>query len=113
MVGAKSWYLPYHVCLSDLLFGEALYDTRRAYPAAAAPAPNRFVPAEPTSVAAAGAGRLRAGRRGAGGDQRGYGGTPTWTEPSAERRCCPHRRLSRARHRRRRSLPQPLDDPGP
>jgi hypothetical protein len=29
-VGPKSWALPYHVCLSDLLFGETLYDSRRA-----------------------------------------------------------------------------------
>jgi hypothetical protein len=29
-IGPKSWALPYHVCLSDLLFGETLYDSRRA-----------------------------------------------------------------------------------
>jgi hypothetical protein len=28
--GDKSWNLPYHVCLSDLLFGESLYNTRRS-----------------------------------------------------------------------------------
>jgi hypothetical protein len=27
--GEKKWDLPYHVCLSDLLFGEQLYNTRR------------------------------------------------------------------------------------
>jgi hypothetical protein len=29
-VGPQTWALPYHVCLSDLLFGESLYDSRRA-----------------------------------------------------------------------------------
>jgi hypothetical protein len=29
-IGPQTWALPYHVCLSDLLFGESLYDSRRA-----------------------------------------------------------------------------------
>jgi hypothetical protein len=41
-VGPKSWALPYHVCLSDFLFGEQLYDTRRAMLQLADPAPSRF-----------------------------------------------------------------------
>ena len=30
-VGDRSYYLPYHVCLSELLFGEPLYETRRTF----------------------------------------------------------------------------------
>jgi hypothetical protein len=43
MVGAKSWYLPYHVCLSDMLFGEELYDTRRVFLQLPPPRPNPFI----------------------------------------------------------------------
>lgn len=43
MAGSKSWYLPYHVCLSDMLFGEELYDTRRVFLQLPPPRPNRFI----------------------------------------------------------------------
>jgi hypothetical protein len=43
MVGQKSWYLPYHVCLSDMLFGEELYDTRRVFLQLPPPRPNPFI----------------------------------------------------------------------
>jgi hypothetical protein len=42
-VGDKSWDLPYHVCLSDMLFGAELYETRRAFLQLPPPAPNRFI----------------------------------------------------------------------
>jgi hypothetical protein len=38
-----SWYLPYHVCLSDLLFGEDLYKTRRAFLQLPPAKPSRFI----------------------------------------------------------------------
>ena len=41
-VGPKTWALPYHVCLSDLLFGEPLYDSRRAMLNLPDPVPSRF-----------------------------------------------------------------------
>lgn len=41
-VGPKTWALPYHVCLSDLLFGEPLYDSRRAMLNLPDPIPSRF-----------------------------------------------------------------------
>jgi hypothetical protein len=41
--GARSWDLPYHVCLSDLLFGAELYDTRRAFLQLPPPPPNPFI----------------------------------------------------------------------
>ncbi len=41
-VGPKTWALPYHVCLSDFLFGETLYDTRRAMLQLPGPDRNRF-----------------------------------------------------------------------
>jgi hypothetical protein len=40
--GGDSWYLPYHVCLSDLLFGEDLYKTRRTFLHLPPAAPSRF-----------------------------------------------------------------------
>lgn len=40
-LGEKSYYLPYHVCLSELLFGEPLYETRRNFLA---------LPSSPSSV---------------------------------------------------------------
>lgn len=38
----KSWSLPYQVCLSDLLFGEQLYETRRTVLRLPPPPPSRF-----------------------------------------------------------------------
>jgi hypothetical protein len=52
MVDAKSWDLPYHVCLSDLLFGAELYDTRRAFLQLPPPAPNPFIKDKDPSVVA-------------------------------------------------------------
>ncbi len=49
-VGAKSWDLPYHVCLSDLLFGEELYDTRRAFLQLPPPPPNPFIKGKDAGV---------------------------------------------------------------
>jgi hypothetical protein len=40
-----SWYLPYHICLSELLFGEDLYRTRRTFLKLPPPAPSRFAKA--------------------------------------------------------------------
>jgi hypothetical protein len=48
-VGPKSWTLPYHVCLSDLLFGESLYDTRRAMLMLPPPSKSQFSSARPES----------------------------------------------------------------
>ncbi len=39
---AKSFDLPYHVCLSDFLFGEELYRTRRTVLSLPPPAPSQF-----------------------------------------------------------------------
>jgi hypothetical protein len=51
-VGEKQVFLPYHVCLSDLLFGESLYDTRRAFLGLPAAAPSPFAkPVESTEPA--------------------------------------------------------------
>ena len=48
-VGDQQLFLPYHVCLSDMLFGESLYDTRRAFLGLPAPIPSPFAkPVEPT-----------------------------------------------------------------
>jgi hypothetical protein len=61
-VGAESWSLPYHVCLSELLYGEPLYRQRRemwglSLPGKPAPAPVAAaaptVPAAPTDGGAA------------------------------------------------------------
>jgi hypothetical protein len=41
-VGPQTWTLPYHVCLSDLLFGESLYNTRRSMLNLPEPARSRF-----------------------------------------------------------------------
>ena len=41
-VGEKSYYLPYHVCLSELLFGEPLYETRRTFLALPSGPPSPF-----------------------------------------------------------------------
>jgi hypothetical protein len=41
-VGPKDWTIPYHVCLSDFLFGESLYDTRRAMLKLPDPVRSRF-----------------------------------------------------------------------
>jgi hypothetical protein len=56
-VGEKQVFLPYHVCLSDLLFGESLYDTRRAFLGLPAAAPSPF--AKPVEPAEPGAGPSR------------------------------------------------------
>ena len=59
-LGEKSYYLPYHVCLSELLFGEPLYETRRTFlalPSAPADSSSRprvldsSAPAAPTPAA--------------------------------------------------------------
>ena len=52
MVGADSWDLPYHVCLSDLLFGKELYDTRRAFLQLPPPPPNPFIKSKDAGVVA-------------------------------------------------------------
>ena len=52
----KRWDLPYHVCLSDLMFGEELYTTRRAVLELPPPPPSPFSkkkPALPPVVAVA------------------------------------------------------------
>jgi hypothetical protein len=64
-VGKETWGLPYHVCLSELLFGAPLYKTRRAMlglpdpqpipaptPAPAAPPQTTTAPADPGAAAA-------------------------------------------------------------
>jgi hypothetical protein len=63
IVARQSWALPYHVCLSELLFGEALYRQRREIlgPAAAAPE------ISPTSERNGDAGSRDAGSSGADG----------------------------------------------
>jgi hypothetical protein len=68
---SDSWYLPYHVCLSDLLFGEDLYRTRRAFLHLPPAAPSRFARA---TRADAGALPSLAAASDAGGDGAADGG---------------------------------------
>ena len=49
-VGPKDWTIPYHVCLSDFLFGESLYDTRRAMLKLPDPMRSRFSTAKQAPV---------------------------------------------------------------
>jgi hypothetical protein len=49
-IGPKNWTLPYHVCLSDFLFGEKLYDTRRAMLNLPQPVRSRFSTAKQAPV---------------------------------------------------------------
>ena len=51
--GKVSYYLPYHVCLSELLYGAPLYRTRRELLGLAAPAAPTPPPAAPDLPAAA------------------------------------------------------------